>query len=276
MRTLPRKLGRPKERAVPDVRRPVATEAGRAEAQSVPPPAGIRHAHASEAVEKMIRHTLAKREGLRLLVLGNSRRGKSTFMNFLNSMLTAHVAAVFVHDAKYQVPQYRYDFKVGSLDELTPEHGGVIEVFDRPMRTTPNDIARLVCDLGLQGTMTVCEVDEVMSVMGDGGGRAFEGGESSPLAFLYKQGGGMGASVVVLAQLPQNVPVTILTLSDWVVMFQLRSKALGYVERDCELDDDAMRTAAALEPGQFILHERGGDDWDRTVYTVPREFIVNR
>jgi len=252
---------------------PERREEAQGEAQARP--SGIRHAHAREAVEKMIRYTLAQHEGLRLLVLGDSRQGKSTFMNFLNSMLTAHVAAVFVHDAKYQVPQYRYDFKVRNLDELTPEHGGVIEVFDRPMTTTPNDIADLVCALGLQKTMTVCEVDEVMSVVGDNS-RAFAGGESSRLAFLYKQGGGMGASVVVLAQLPQNVPVTILTLSQFVVIHRLSSKALAYCEKDCDLSDDAMTVAASLEPGQFIIHERGGDPWDRTIYTTPREFIVNR
>src|SRR4051812_28042344 len=108
MQALPRKLGRPKKRDVLDVRRPLATEARRTETPGdAEAPSGVRRAHASEAVEKMISHTLAKREGLRLLVLGNSRKGKSTFMNFLNSMIKAHVAAVFIHDAKYTVPQYR-------------------------------------------------------------------------------------------------------------------------------------------------------------------------
>lgn len=222
----------------------------------------------------MISYSLAKREGLRLLVLGRSRRGKSTFMNFLNSMLVDHVAAVFVHDAKYQVPQYRHDHKVAALADLTEEHGGVIEIFGRPMTATPNDVAELVCALGLQGVMTVCEIDEMANAVD--GQRAMKGGDSCPLGFLYKQGGGMGASVVALAQLPLNVPQVALNGSDWVVLFQLSSGALRYVEDDCDLNDEAMRTVARLEPGQFILHERGGDDWDRTVYTVPRQFIVNR
>jgi len=222
----------------------------------------------------MISHTLAKREGVRALVLGRSRMGKSTFMNYLNSIVAQHVAAVFIHDAKYQVPQYRHDHKVATLDELTEEHGGVITVFDRPMSTTPNDIADLVCKLGLHGQMTVCEIDEMSNAVE--GQRAMKGGDSSPLGFLYKQGGGMGASVIALAQLPLNVPMVALSSSDWVFLFALRSGALRYIEDDCELDADAMRTVATLQPGQFILHERGGDDWDRTVYTVPREFIVKR
>lgn len=269
-----RKPRRAEKRSVPPVRSSLATEARGAEGQDIPDAGRIAHAGAEEAVARIVASSLALKEGFRLLVLGNSRKGKSTFMNFLNSEIAPETDGIFIHDAKYRVPQYRHDVVRASLADLEDEdRGRVVEIFARPMVTSPNDVARACCDFGLQGMQTVCEIDEMRSAMK---GRAFDGGEDCPLAFLLTQGGGMGASFVGLAQIPQNVPVTVLTCCQWIALFQTESAALRYIERDCALPDAAIAACETLEPGQFLLYERGGGDWDHTVYTVPREFVVNR
>jgi len=222
----------------------------------------------------MAEATLDRDEGLRCLVMGNSRRGKSTGINCALRTWQPKVDAILIHDAKYRVPQYAHDAVIAHVGDFQPEHGGkIVEVHSQPHVCDVDAVATFALDASLQRMRTMVVVDEWVRALD---GRAFIGGSTSPIARVLSEGGGLGISLLGTIQIPQDAPPKLLQLCDWQMIFQMESTSVRYVQRDLSLSDAAVTAIETLQPGQFVLNERGGGGWDGKVYVVPAEFVVKR
>lgn len=237
--------------------------------------ASARRADASEVAAEIYWPQLAKGEGVRVLVLGNTRKGKSTFLNWTNAQIKPYLAGVLIHDQKYPIPQYRHDSLRAHPSEidLAADDGKIIEIFSRPQIATPNDLAKFAKEWSLGGQPFCIEIDELRNALA---GNRFIGGEDSDLAWLLTQGGGMGASFIATTQIPNATPTTLRQCCDNYVIFNCDSTVLDYLKDDCSLSREAIAVAPALQPGEFILNVRGGGPWNGTIYQCPAEWVVER
>lgn len=230
--------------------------------------------NAEVAFDRVLERTVTDREMPRAFVLGNTRMGKSTGINAFNQRAKRCTDLILIHDRKYRVPQYQHDVQRAHPDELQADDAGkVVEIFHRPTIATPNDLAE--CALALAGAdqLVFVEIDEMRDALD---GKAFDGGNDCAMSRLMTEGGGLGAGFVGTTQIPQAMPVTLLFCCNWFLLFRMGGGVLRYMAKDLGLSDEAVAAIPQLRPGEFILQERGGDDWDGTVYVVPRKYIVQR
>jgi energy-coupling factor transporter ATP-binding protein EcfA2 len=226
----------------------------------------------AEAVAEIIGGvTPGGREGTRVLIVGASRKGKTTFAVSLVGALQAEGIArtILIHDCKY--PDHaQYDGRaVTSLAELRrvylDERPRVIVC--RP-GVSVEDAAAFVRDVTtLRGESCLLLVDEITPALrvnndtGEPVSQVWCG--PSPL-WICLQGGGLGASLVVLAQLPKTVPGSLLDNAVFV-FFGLGGRSLAYSIYLSLLPRDMATVVKALAPGQFVVlwPDR---DWSGVVY----------
>lgn len=229
---------------------------------------------AEYAFDQLIERTVAEREMPRVFVLGNTRMGKSSGINALLQRMKPRVDLVMIHDRKYPVPQYVHDSIRAHPDDLQEDDAGrVVEIFERPMIATPNALAECALALANGNQLVFVVVDEMRDALD---GKAFDGGNGCAMSKLMTEGGGLGAGFVGTTQIPQAVPTTILFCCNWFMLFRMSGAVLRYMARDLGLSDEVVKVIPTLQPGQFVLQERGGEDWDGTIYVVPRKYIVKR
>lgn len=252
----------------------VAAAARRPQPAAVAPePATAPRVDATEVLDQ-IAEPLTRGEGARVLVLGTSRYGKSTFINWLLQQIRPLVDLTLIQDSKYQVPQYVHDSlrpSVAAVDDS--DAGKVVEIFAQPPQSTPNEVCAFAMALGLSGVRVVVVIDEIMTGLE---GRSFQGGESCDQARLLRQGGGLGVSWLGTTQVLSAIPTTIRNLSSHQVFFKLHGSALRLAADDFSLSMEMQAILPKLQPGDFIVNETGGDVWDGKIYRVPASFVVRR
>lgn len=230
--------------------------------------------NAEVAFDIILERTVNDREMPRLFALGNTRMGKSTGINAFNQRAKRCTDLILIHDRKYRVPQYQHDVIRAHPADLQADDGGkVVEVYARPTVATPNDLAECALALAAADQLVFVEVDEMRDALD---GKAFDGGNDCAMSRLMTEGGGLGAGFVGTTQIPQAMPVTLLFCCNWFMIFRVGGTVLRYMQRDLGLSDEMAAVIPTLRPGEFVLQERGGDDWDGTVYVVPRKYIVQR
>ena len=211
------------------------------------------------------------REGLRVVIVGASRKGKTTLAVLLvRALQTEGIArTILIHDCKYP-DRVQYEGRaVTSLPELRrvylDERPSVIVC--RP-GVSVEDAAAFVKDVTtLRGESCLLLVDEITPALrvnvdtGEPVSQVWCG--PSPL-WICLQGGGLGASLVVLAQLPKTVPGSLLDNAVFV-FFGLGGRSLAYSIYLSLLPREMASVVKALAPGQFVIlwPDR---DWSGVVY----------
>jgi hypothetical protein len=228
-----------------------------------------------EAIDLLLHHSGAGGAGRCILILGNAQYGKTTFARKLaNAMLERSMArAIVVHDVKYDDhAQY-----VGR-EVFSPKDAAAVYLDDAPrwlvMRTgcTAEDAASVVKRSTLAGEPACLLVDETMMALrvNDTDGapipKVFQGPD---LTWIPIQGGGPGASAILLSQMSLWVPQAF-SANAIVVAFSTGGLSLNNALSQGLIPAEAGRDASRLGVGQCLIFPRGFD-WDGRVYYSPEK-----
>jgi hypothetical protein len=211
-----------------------------------------------------------RREGKRILVLGATRKGKTTFTrSLIAEMLDAGACKVaLMHDqklpdqAQYEGPQAS---SVDQARDLVME--GHRKVVCRA-GVSVEDAAAVVRDMVEAGLPSALLVDETMPALkvnedtGEPMPRVWAG--PTPIWILL-QGGGLGASLVQLVQVPQTLPTSLVDSAEAYVFFNLGGRSLQYCADLQLLPREAMSVIPRLAPGECCVFF-ADREWDRTIY----------
>jgi hypothetical protein len=221
------------------------------------------------AIAKLIEG--AKGEGKRILVFGGTRQGKTTFTRkVVFAMLEQGLASyILIHDWKYpQRAQYEgpQATTVDKARELIANGNRVI-VCRPPMSV--EDTALVVRDLVESEIPAVMMIDETIPALKvnednyEPINRSWVG--PTPI-WLLLQGGGLGATVVMLNNLPLQVPTSMTDSSSGFVVFNLGGRSLNsLIDLRVVPREAAENVIPKLQPGEccvFLLDQA----WDRVVY----------
>ena len=216
MSTLPR-LASGKSNAhptVPGLRPESPTGTGRAKLPSVPGPQEGRASTATraEGIAAALAPAIAAGEGCRVLIYGRTRWGKSTFARHLvrAAVENAVASTVLIHDVKY--PDHA-QYEGRELTGIT-QIGAALQAESVLILRPPcpaREAAHAAVVLSESGERTMLLVDETRRALGgsqiwcDGKN---EDGSQGPRSFewLCLEGGGVGASLVLLVQRPRQLP----------------------------------------------------------------------
>jgi hypothetical protein len=236
------------------------------------PQAGATIARASQAtaISRLLEGARARREGKRILLLGATRKGKTTFARALvDGMLRSRVATVvLVHDQKNPDHQEFNGSGVTSVERIMQRvvEGTQMIVCRAPL--TVEDAAHIVRDLVESGVPAALMIDEVTPALrvnedtGEPVERVWCG--PSPV-WLALQGGGLGGSLMLNAQLPKTVPGSMVDSAEACVVFNLGGRSLEYSVDLHLIPRAAVGTVTKLVEGECCIF-RADQEWDRTIY----------
>jgi hypothetical protein len=279
MPTLPRLDSRKlagKVAALPKVRGTMAPTEGRAEQSSLSGPATGRAASREQGIAKILSPAVDAGEGARILIYGRTRSGKSTFaVDLCEAMLAAHVArTVLVHDVKYPDRSQYTGRLVNLIQRVGPAVREEADTLILRPPFTAADAANCARAISEAGEPTALLVDETRRALGgsqkwiDADGPEGPGRGPRNFEWLCLEGGGVGASLVLLVQRPRQVPGDAVDSAQVSVVFGLGGRSLAYLIDAGTVPRDAGDTIRRLQPGAFCVFA-DDDDWDRVVYYSP-------
>ena len=263
---------------VPKVRRAMAKAEGRAKLPGIPGPqaaGGIVRATREDGIAAAIDPALMSAEGARILIYGRTRYGKSVFAQWLIAEMqrAAVCRTVLIHDTKYpDRPQYigRCVSSVEALGKGIRAENWI--VLRSPLTVADGALAARA--LAEHGEPACLVVDETRRALGgaqkwmDADGPEGPGRGPRNLEWICLEGGGVGASLVLLVQRPRQLPGDAVDSAQVAVVFGLGGRSLAYLVDAGTVPRDAADTIRRLAPGEFCLF--GDDqDWNRTVYYSP-------
>jgi hypothetical protein len=224
---------------------------------------------ASEAWAKI---TACRRsgQGFRVGFIGVSQSGKTTSaIDLLRYIEENNLASLtIIHDLKKPLPQYkgRIEHEADAVVARPPEEYPARIVLRRKgLDHTPSvDRAALITlHASYSGVPTVLVIDELREATTPSG-KEFTAPE---VERLLSQGGGNGASIVWLVQLPQRTP-TVAYDQSVIVLHQSGRKVLRYLVDQRVIDERAAEVVARLPVGQFVLATTE-QDFDGQRYETP-------
>jgi hypothetical protein len=223
------------------------------------------------AIAKLLAGAAKTGEGRRILVFGATRQGKTTFTKRLVAAMLDQGAASYllIHDQKY--PQRaQYDGAQATTVEQVRElvaAGNHVIVCRPPL--TVEDCAQVVRDLVEGDIPAVLLIDETIPALkvnedtAEPMNRVWMG--PTPI-WLLLQGGGLGGSVVMLNNLPLQVPTSMLDSASDVVCFNVGGRSLNaLVDQRTVTREAAEKVIPRMQPGELLLFS-SDQDWDRTIY----------
>lgn len=261
---------------MPKVPRPVSKPRKCDQLQGVPPAAeyssvgqATARASQSQAIAKILEGARARGEGKRILLLGATRKGKTTFARkLIRGMLSTGVCQVaLVHDQKNpEVVQYEGSNANNPEDLRSQIVSGERLIVCRHGLTVEDAAAaeREAVECGVPTALVVDEVTPALKVNTDGEPMERVWCGPSPIWILL-QGGGLGASLVLNAQLPRNVPSSMVDNAECYVFFNLGGRSLEYSIDLHLLPREAVQVVKRLSEGECCIFF-SDRDWDRTVY----------
>lgn len=218
----------------------------------------------------MLEGAAERREGKRILLLGATRKGKTTFAKkLIRGMLAEQVCSVaLIHDQKLpDRPQYDGALVTSADDARAAILERETDIVCRA-GVTVEDAAAIVRELVEAGVPAALMLDEMMPALKVNADtlepmpRVWAG--PTPV-WLLLQGGGLGASLVQLVQVPQTLPTSLVDNADAYVCFNLGGRSLQYIADLAIVPRDAIPVVTRLAPGEFCLFFPDRE-WDRSVY----------
>jgi len=225
------------------------------------------------AIEQLI-EPMRNGEGQRLCFIGASRKGKTAFAIKLARAMQAEGLAksIIIVDHKWADKQQYEGTAVTSLAQLRQAYiAGSPTIVCRP-GCSVEDAASLVKDAALmKRERCVLIIDEMMPALrvnedtGEVQDQIWSG--PSPL-WICLQGGGLGASIIQLVQLPKQVPTSLLDQAQAFVVFACGGRTRRYALRLELFERDVALAAKTYQPGELALMWTD-QDWDGVTYYSP-------
>jgi hypothetical protein len=222
----------------------------------------------AEGIATVLKDPKETGEGTRIIILGASRRGKSTLCKKLvQAILDEGIAErLIVHDQKYPDHAQYEGAKASDAATLRQAFLQARSIVARG-EIPAEDCARLTRE-GAEGQIKTCLLlDEGSFALkknddGEPIDRAWQGGD---LAWLQLQGGGVGASSVTLWQMPKQCPGSALDNASATICFALGGRSLAYTRDLRIIPPEAQETVIALQIGQFCVFFQDRE-WDQRTY----------
>jgi hypothetical protein len=205
---------------------------------------------------------------VRVLIVGASQRGKTTFAKKFCGVLTGGGSLV-VFDQKFpDLVQYQ-GRTVCAVEELRE---ALLESVPSIVCRAPlgaEDAAAAVKDVAECGERVTLLIDEVSPALkvNSSTGEPVERVWAGPsLTWMCLQGGGLGASLVQLCQMPRMVPGSLVDNATAYVFFGTGGRSLSYSVDDLRvLPREAAAVVSGLAVGECCVFFPDRD-WNRTVY----------
>lgn len=254
----------------------MATIPQREQAAATPQPTRSRE----EGIAKILSIAQESREGTRVAIFGRTRYGKSSFaVHLLDAMVARDIArSVIIHDVKYPDRQQYNGTPAHDKEELRRALLTSSVVVCRPgLAGFPaGDAAEVTREVVTQvGEPAVLLIDESRRALGANQrfcDNSLPDGKPGPKNFewLCLEAGGLRGSLVMLVQIPRQLPIDILDSAEFKVVFGTGGGSLDYLIDKRIVSRDAADTVKALPKGAFCLFS-DNEDWDREVYYSPLE-----
>lgn len=252
----------------------MATPTKRPEATT--PQGQVTRRSREEGISKILEPAESAREGARLTIFGRTRFGKSAFaVSLLDEMLARGIASTaIVHDVKYPDRQQYVGAAVTDQIGMVQELQTSSVVVCRPPFPAESAAAwarELAAD---HGEPTVLLVDETRRALGnaqrwvDNSGPDGKANGPKNFEWLLLEGGGLRASLVLLVQIPRQLPGDAVDSAQFAVVFGLGGRSLNYLVQQGTVPAEAVDTVKALDKGEFCVFS-DDEEWDRTIYYSP-------
>lgn len=225
-------------------------------------------------IQAILAPAVAAKEGARVLVFGRTRWGKSSLATHLvRAAIDSGVAGtVLVHDVKYpDRPQYD-----GASVEAITQIGAALQRSDVIVCRPPfpaDEAAHAARVLAESGEKTLLLVDETRRCLGGSqiwcDGKAADGSQGPrDFEWLCLEGGGVGASLVLLVQRPRQVPGDAVDSAQVNVVMGLGGRSLTYLASAGTVPPEAVEVVRTLPPGAFCVFS-DDDTWNGEIYYSP-------
>lgn len=259
------------------MQRKTPTPTKRAKLTTLPPePAPAARASApaartqSHAIEEILVGVPAVARSVRVLIVGASQNGKTYFARRLCAALAARgsCGSLVVCDQKY--PD-RVQYAGKTVNDLAGLRAAVLDcepaiVCRAPLAIeTAAQAVRDAAECGQSSTLLVDEITPALKVRDDTGEPMERVWSGPSLIWLCLQGGGLGASLVQLCQLPRMVPSSLVDNATAFVFFGTGGRSLDYAIDLKLLPREAAGTVSSLTRGQCVVcfPDR---NWDGLIY----------
>lgn len=262
--------------SVPELRPESTPGTGRAKQSGLPGPKEGRASTATRAdgIAAALAPAIAAGEGARILIYGRTRWGKSTFARHLvRAAIENSVAStVLIHDVKYPDHAQYPGRELTSIRQIGAALQSESVIVLRPP-CPAREAAHAAVVLSEAGERTLLLIDETRRALGgsqiwcDGKN---EDGSQGPRSFewLCLEGGGVGASLVLLVQRPRQLPGDAVDSAQVHVVFGLGGRSLAYLVSAGTVPPEAAATVRALKPGAFCLFT-DDEEWSGITYYSP-------
>ena len=232
-------------------------------------PGKIIHAPQSAAVGKILEGVPRVIRSVRVLVMGASQRGKTTWAQTLCAALGDRDSHLLVFDQKWPDHAQYAGMQVHTLGEL---RRAILAHTDRVICRAPlgaDEVASAARDLAECGERVTLLADEITPELrvNPSTGEPVERVWAGPaLTWLCLQGGGLGASFVQLCQLPRMVPGSLIDQATAYVVFGIGGRSLSYAVDDLRVvPREAKDIVSSLAVGEFCVFFPD-QNWDWTIY----------
>ncbi len=213
----------------------------------------------------LIREPEARRQGWRLLWLGNSGTGKTVGIRALLAEPWPG-GLTLIHDDKERDPQY--PGAAASSIDAAPDDAEIVtlrgNVFAGESFVEVDTVAELALQVAMSGVPVRLVVDELDRAVTPGG-KVLQG---KFLRDCLTKGRSLDLSVLATTQAPQRCPVEVIDQATIVALGQLGPRALNYLDERMLFDAELLSVVETLQPLEFVLYQQGRH-WNRCVYTTP-------
>ena len=264
---------------LPGLRAESTTGTGRGELEGIQGPQASRAPAGktgtrADGIAAALAPAIASAEGCRILVYGRTRWGKSAFARHLvTAVLDSRVAeTVLIHDVKYPDHAQFTGEEATAITQIgeAMQRGSVVVLRPPVSAMEAAHVARILSEYR---EPTLLLVDETRRALGGSqiwcDGKNPDGSQG-PKSFewLCLEGGGLGASLVLLVQRPRQLPGDAVDSAQVHVVFGLGGRSLSYLVAAGTVPPEAAATVRALKPGAFCLFT-DDEEWSGITYYSP-------
>ena len=222
----------------------------------------------AQGIEKILEEASETGEGERIVILGASRKGKTTLTKKIaRAILDKGIAQrLLIHDQKFPDHQQYEGAKVNTeaaLRQAFLQAQSIVLREPLPAETAAH-LAREAVEAKIKTCVLIDEGAFALKKNDDGEpiDRAWQGPD---LAWEQCQGGACGVSSISLWQMPKQAPGSAIDNARIFVVFALGGRSLMYAKDLRIIPIEAVETVIGLQPGEFCIFF-GDREWDRIVY----------
>jgi energy-coupling factor transporter ATP-binding protein EcfA2 len=222
----------------------------------------------TQAIDLILKDASETGEGERIIILGASRKGKTTFAKLLSrAVLDKGIAQrLLIHDQKFPDQAQYEGAKVSHESSLRQAYLQAQSIVLR--EPLPAETAAHLAREAVEAKIKTCVfIDEGAFALKKNDDeepidRAWQGPD---LAWMQCQGGACGVSSITLWQMPKQAPGSAIDNARIFVVFALGGRSLAYAKDLRIIPPEALETVIALGVGEFCVF-LGDREWDQKVY----------